>query len=84
MSRLLSQESTTADLLSEFAQVRKKTMQLFKPLRIEDAVIQSDPFGSPPNWHIAHVTWFFQKVLEKHGARMESDNSGLNLEYLNS
>jgi ergothioneine biosynthesis protein EgtB len=84
MSRLLSQESTTADLLSEFAQVRKKTIQLFKPLRIEDAVIQSDPFGSPPNWHIAHVTWFFQKVLEKHGARMESDNSGFNLEYLNS
>jgi ergothioneine biosynthesis protein EgtB len=83
MSRLLYQESA-ADLLSEFMQVRKKTMQLFKPLRIEDAVMQSDPFGSPPNWHIAHVTWFFQKVLEKHGARLESDDSGFNLEYLNS
>src|SRR5215218_3282435 len=83
MSRLLYQESA-ANLLAEFAQVRKKTMQLFKPLRIEDAVMQSDPFGSPPNWHIAHVTWFFQKVLEKHGARLESDNSGFNLEYLNS
>src|SRR5919199_4867064 len=83
MSRLLYQQSA-ADLVSEFAQVRKKTMQLFKPLRIEDAVMQSDPFGSPPNWHIAHVTWFFQKVLEKHGARLESDNNGFNLEYLNS
>ena len=92
MSKLLYQE--IADLLlSEFMQVRKKTMQLFKPLRIEDAVTQSDPFGSPPNWHIAHVTWFFQKVLEKHGAELESDNngnnnnnasSGFNLEYLNS
>ena len=83
MSRLLYQQSA-ADLVSEFAQVRKKTMQLFKPLRIEDAVMQSDPFGSPPNWHIAHVTWFFQKVLEKHGAQLQSDNQGFNLEYLNS
>jgi ergothioneine biosynthesis protein EgtB len=94
MSNLLYQESAAAGLLlSEFIQVRKKTMQLFKPLRIEDAVTQSDPFGSPPNWHIAHVTWFFQKVLEKHGAKMKSDNNDstnnndseiFNLEYLNS
>src|ERR671923_2840502 len=83
MSRLVYQESA-ADLLLEYAQVRKKTMQLFKPLRTEDAVMQSDPFGSPPNWHIAHVTWFFQKVLEKHGAQPESENSDLRLEYLNS
>ena len=89
MSTLQYQESADV-LLSEFVQVRKKTMQLFKPLRIEDAVTQSDPFGSPANWHIAHVTWFFQKVLEKHGAKLESDNngnnnrSGFNLEYLNS
>jgi ergothioneine biosynthesis protein EgtB len=89
MSTLQYQESADL-LLSEFLQVRKKTMQLFKPLRIEDAVTQSDPFGSPPNWHIAHVTWFFQKVLEKHGAKLESNNngnnnrSGFNLEYLNS
>ena len=59
-------------------------MQLFKPLRIEDAVMQSDPFCSPANWHIAHVTWFFQKVLEKHGAHLESNNRRFNLEYLNS
>jgi ergothioneine biosynthesis protein EgtB len=85
MSKLLYQESADL-LLSEFTQVRKKTMQLFKPLRIEDAVTQSDPFGSPPNWHIAHVTWFFQKVLEKHGALLELDSSisSFNLEYLNS
>jgi ergothioneine biosynthesis protein EgtB len=89
MSTLQYQESADV-LLSEFVQVRKKTMQLFKPLRIEDAVTQSDPFGSPANWHIAHVTWFFQKVLEKHGAKLESDNNGnnnrsvFNLEYLNS
>src|SRR5215218_2248697 len=82
MSRLLYQESA-ANLLAEFAQVRKKTMQLFKPLRIEDAVMQSDTFGSPPNWHIAHVTWFFQKVLEKHGRILEEESHPRH-PYLNS
>ena len=43
------------DLTSEFTEVRKLTDDLFKTLSIEDAVIQSDPFGSPPNWHIAQI-----------------------------
>ncbi len=86
MSKLLYQESAV-QLLSEFTEVRKKTMQLFKPLRIEDAVMQSDSFGSPANWHLAHVTWFFQKILEKNGATLESEiksSGGFNLDYLNS
>ena len=58
------------DLISDFIRVRKKTRELFKPLKLEDAVVQSDIFGSPPNWHLAHVSWFFQKVLEKHGQRL--------------
>jgi len=63
------------DLLSDFIQVRKKTIELFKPLKVEDAVVQSSTFGSPPNWHLAHVTWFFQKVLEKHGINNHCDGS---------
>lgn len=61
--------------------MRNTTKQLFSPLDIEDAVIQPDAFGSPPNWHVAHVTWFFQKVLEKYGCKPESDPR---LMYLNS
>lgn len=80
MSRLLQRD--TRNLLDEFLHVRRVTMKLFEPLGIEDAVIQSDVFGSPPNWHIAHVTWFFQKVLEKHGVDL-ADNK-VNLAYLNS
>jgi ergothioneine biosynthesis protein EgtB len=58
-------------------------MELFKPLNIEDAVVQSSTFGSPPNWHIAHVSWFFQKILEKYGEEFRSSEI-INLEYLNS
>jgi len=71
------------DLLSEFIEVRTKTLELFKPLNIEDAVTQSSTFGSPPNWHIAHVTWFFHKILEKYGEKISSTDN-INLEYLNS
>ena len=45
--------------------------------------MQSNTFGSPANWHIAHVTWFFQKILEKYGEEIYS-NENVNLEYLNS
>jgi ergothioneine biosynthesis protein EgtB len=71
------------ELVKEFTTVRKNTINLFKPLKIEDAVIQSNDFGSPPNWHIAHVTWFFQKILEKYGDKKLS-NIKIPLNYLNS
>jgi len=62
------------DLLYDFIRIRKKTIELFKPLKVEDAVVQSSNFGSPPNWHLAHVSWFFQKVLEKHGIAKKYDD----------
>jgi ergothioneine biosynthesis protein EgtB len=72
------------DIIDEFIEVRDKTMELFSPLNVEDAVIQSSNFGSPPNWHIAHVTWFFHKILEKYDSGFKMENDNLNLEYLNS
>ena len=62
-------------------------MDIFKPLRIEDAVIQANDFGSPPNWHIAHVTWFFHQVLNRYGRDKNikwSNANEINLSYLNS
>ena len=81
MAQILS--GKIEDLLADFIKVRKNTLNLFRPLKIEDAVVQSNVFGSPPNWHLAHVTWFFQKMLQKHGEEIRSDEN-VNLEYLNS
>ena len=53
-------------LLMNLLKYERKRWILFSPLDIEDAVIQSSNFGSPPNWHISHVTWFFHKILEKY------------------
>lgn len=74
--------SDVKQLRSDFINVRKTTSDIFHPISTEDAVMQSDPFGSTPNWHIAHVTWFFQKILEKH--RQNIDASSINTDYLNS
>ena len=86
MSRLV-QPSGLEQIIKEFSETRKNTMDLFKPLKTEDAVIQSNDFGSPPNWHIAHVTWFFNQILNTYNRdkNITRSNAGqINLRYLNS
>lgn len=53
------------DWLKPFRQVRAVTEQLCKPLQTEDYVIQSMDDVSPPKWHLAHVSWFFEAFLLK-------------------
>ena len=48
------------------ATVRARTMQIVAPLEIEDYVIQTAEFMSPPRWHIGHTSWFFETVLQSH------------------
>ncbi|WP_218944137.1 ergothioneine biosynthesis protein EgtB [Marinobacter changyiensis] len=45
--------------------VRAGTELLCSPLETEDYVIQSMDDVSPPKWHLAHVTWFFETFLLK-------------------
>src|SRR5438105_9001044 len=53
--------------ITEFFQsVRARTMQIVAPLEIEDYVIQTAEFMSPPRWHIGHTSWFFETVLRAH------------------
>jgi len=63
-SQLLQSDATAiADL---FRYVRARTMQIVAPLEIEDYVIQTAEFMSPPRWHIGHTSWFFETVLQAH------------------
>ena len=53
-------------LPEKFTHVRKQTLSLCDSLQAEDAVAQSMPDVSPTKWHLAHVTWFFERfVLEE-------------------
>ena len=54
-------------LISQFQRVRSQTEDLCLPLEIEDYQIQPMADASPPKWHLAHVTWFFETfVLAKY------------------
>src|SRR5712692_5612230 len=56
----------TRSMADLYQQVRARTMQIVAPLEIEDYVIQTAEFMSPPRWHIGHTSWFFETVLQAH------------------
>jgi len=51
------------ELLSLFLGVREQTESLCSPLKNEDFQLQSMPDCSPPKWHLAHTTWFFETFV---------------------
>jgi hypothetical protein len=50
-------------LLERFKLVRARSEALCAPLEIEDYCIQTMDNVSPPKWHLAHVTWFFEMFI---------------------
>lgn len=73
----------TVSIAELYKAVRARTMQIVAPLEIEDYVIQTAEFMSPPRWHIGHTSWFFETVLQAHkpGYRVYSEDF---LFYFNS
>ncbi|MDQ3010086.1 MAG: ergothioneine biosynthesis protein EgtB [Acidobacteriota bacterium] len=64
-----TQAGTAAALMAElFKQVREQTMRIVAPLEVEDYVIQTAEFMSPPRWHIGHTSWFFETLMQAHQA----------------
>ncbi|MFZ5524288.1 MAG: ergothioneine biosynthesis protein EgtB [Pseudomonadota bacterium] len=50
-------------LIERFRMVRARSETLCAPLEIEDYGIQAMENASPPKWHLAHVTWFFEMFI---------------------
>ncbi len=51
------------ELLEQYRAVRSTTLALCEPLVAEDYVIQAMDDVSPPKWHLAHTTWFFETFV---------------------
>ena len=50
-------------LIERYQSVRQKSIDICRPLEVEDMVVQPIAFVSPPKWHLAHTTWFFVNFL---------------------
>ena len=52
-------------LAADYRRVRSLSEHLCEPLETEDYVLQTVVETSPPKWHLAHVSWFFETFLLK-------------------
>ena len=52
-----------AALPAHYQAVRAQSVALVQPLLPEDTVVQPSLDVSPPKWHLAHTTWFWETML---------------------
>lgn len=48
-----------------YRETRAQSLAFCAPLQTEDYGLQAEPFVSPPKWHLAHTSWFFETFLLK-------------------
>ena len=73
----------TRSIADLYAEVRARTLKIVAPLEIEDYVVQTAEFMSPPRWHLGHTSWFFETVLQKYQAGYQTYSDEF-LFYFNS
>jgi len=62
-------------LSARYTRIRSTTPELCRHLQTEDFVVQSMSDVSPTKWHLAHVTWFFERfVLLPHASNYHPFN----------
>src|SRR5919197_3383145 len=67
VSAIQTSRHTQTQSIADLSQsVRARALKIVAPLEIEDYVIQTAEFMSPPRWHIGHTSWFFETVLHKY------------------
>jgi len=59
-------ESQRGTLKQKYLAVRQETENICSKLKTDDFQLQSIPETSPPKWHIAHVSWFFEAFVLPH------------------
>ena len=61
----MQQDETLAE---QYQRIRSQSLKLCEPLKPEDYQVQPMADASPPKWHLAHVTWFFETFILKQQA----------------
>ena len=60
MKKTLTSSNYSIGLAKRYQAAREQTVDLCRHLEIEDFAIQGMVDVSPPKWHLAHTTWFFE------------------------
>jgi ergothioneine biosynthesis protein EgtB len=61
---VVASATTTPQLFTaRFQAIRQQSVDLCRPLLPEDTVVQPMLDVSPPKWHLAHTTWFWETFL---------------------
>jgi ergothioneine biosynthesis protein EgtB len=55
--------SSATGLREHYTRVRRRSLDLCRPLSAEDMMVQSCPEASPAKWHLAHTAWFFESFV---------------------
>jgi len=58
-------QAQVSPLAKMYQDVRAHSTKLCKALKTEDYVVQPIQDVSPPKWHLAHTTWFFEQFILK-------------------
>ena len=51
--------------VEQYRTVRQASLDLCQSMQIEDFGLQVMPEVSPPKWHLAHTSWFFETFILK-------------------
>ncbi len=54
-------------LSQQYDRIRQHALAICEPLAVDDYGVQPVPDVSPPKWHLAHTSWFFETFLLKPG-----------------
>jgi ergothioneine biosynthesis protein EgtB len=57
------QDRDKAAQAERYRSIRQVTERICRPLAVDDYQVQAVVDASPPKWHLAHVSWFFETFL---------------------
>ena len=60
---ILSASTPVKNWTDKYSEIRNHSVEICKPLEIEDYVVQPIVDVSPPKWHLGHTTWFFETFI---------------------
>ena len=63
--KIPAQSAGEQRLAAKYQQVRDFSVHCCQPLTVEDFGLQAIVETSPPKWHLAHTTWFFETFVLK-------------------